>query len=213
MVVATGHCREAAGKGRVQLEATQLDPVFGWAALLSAVATLGTAVTGILFFAVNKAFGKVNDIFSVFQVVLMLLVAVAIYLLTLPGYAGLALLALAVGSIGMIVVAVLQTLLVVGLVGFEQTIAQVLAAGAATGLWLIVANALALTGGALPWGLVAFGFAAGAGYLLTAVGFYRGRQEHPLFYAGSLLMVAGYSVWAIWLGLLLLTGAPAAGAG
>jgi hypothetical protein len=194
------------------MEATLLDLLFGWAALLSAVATLGTAVTGILFFAVNQAFGKVNDIFSVFQVVLMLPVAVAIYTLTRPGYGWLALLALAVGCIGMTVVAVLQTLLVAGRVGFEQTIAQVLAAGAAIGLWLVVANALALAGGVLPWGLGACGIAAGASYLLAAVGFYRGRQEHPLFYAGSLLMVVGYSVWAIWLGRLLLTGALATGA-
>ena len=161
------------------MEATQLDLVFGWAALLSAVATMGTSFTGILFFAVNEAFGKVNDIFGVFQVVLMLPVAVAVYLLTSPGYGWLALLALAVGCIGMIVVAVLQTLLVVGRVGFEQTIGATLAAGAAIGFWLIVANALALAGGALPWGLGAFGLAAGAGYLLTALGFYRGRQQHP----------------------------------
>ena len=194
------------------MEATQLDLVFGWAALLSAVATMGTSFTGILFFAVNEAFGKVNDIFGVFQVVLMLPVAVAVYLLTSPGYGWLALLALAVGCIGMIVVAVLQTLLVVGRVGFEQTIGATLAAGAAIGLWLIVANALALAGGALPWGLGAFGLAAGAGYLLTALGFYRGRQQHPLFYAGSLLMVVGYSVWATWMGLLLLTGALGTGA-
>jgi hypothetical protein len=193
------------------VEATLLDLIFGWAALLSAVATLGTAVTGILFFAVNQAFGKVNDIFSVFQVVLMLPVAVALYLLTRQGYGWLALLALAVGCISMIVVAVLQTLLVAGRVGFEQTIAQGLAAGAVIGLWLVVANALALAAGALPWGLVAFGFAAGAGYLLTALGFHRGRQQHPLFYAGSLLMVVGYSVWAVWLGLLLLTGALTTG--
>jgi len=194
------------------VEATPLDLIFGWAALLSAVATLGTWITGILFFAVNQAFGKVNDIFSVFQVVLMLPVAVAIYLLTRPGHGWLALLGLAVGCIGMIVVAVLQTLLVVGRVGFQQTIAQVLAAGAAIGLWLIVANALALAGGVVPWGLAAFGTAAGAGYLLAVVGFYRGRQQHPLFHAGSLLMVVGYSVWAIWLGSLLLTGALVAGA-
>jgi len=195
------------------VEATRLDLVFGWAALLSAVATVGTLITGILFFAVNQAFGKVNDTFSVFQVVLMLPVAVAVYLVTSPDYGWLALLALAVGSIGMIVVAVLQALLVAGYVGFEQTIAQVLAAGAAIGLWLIAANALALAAGALSWGLVAFGIAAGAGYLLTALGFYRGRQQHPLFYAGSLLMVVGYSVWAVWLGLLLLTGRLATGVG
>jgi hypothetical protein len=188
------------------MEATQLDLIFGWAALLSAVATIGTLVTGILFFAVNERFGKINDIVSVFQVVLMLPVAAAVYLLTRPGNGGLALLALAVGSMGMIVVAVLQALLVVGMVSFEQTIGAVLSAGAAIGLWLVLANVVALAGGTLPWGLGVFGMAAGIGYLLSAVGFHRGGQQHPLFYAGSILIVVGYLVWATWLGRLLQDG-------
>jgi hypothetical protein len=106
------------------MEATQLDLVFGWVALLSAVATIGTLITGILFFAVNERFGKINDIVSVFQVVLMLPVAVATYLLARPGNGGLALLALAVGSMGMIIVAALQALLVVGRVSFEHRYGQ-----------------------------------------------------------------------------------------
>jgi MFS family permease len=194
------------------LEITQPDLIFGWTAILSAAATLGTAITGILFFAVNDAFGNVNDTFSVFQVVLMLPVAVALYLLAGPEPGWSALVALAVGCAGMVFVAVLQALLVAGKVRFEQTIAQVLAGGAVIGLWLILANALALAAGAFSWGLAAFGFVAGAGYVLTAVGFHRGQQEHPLFYAGSLLMVVGYSVWAIWLGLLLLNGTLVTGA-
>ena len=189
------------------MEATQPDLIFGWAALLSAVATIGTLVTGILFFAVNERFGKINDIVSVFQVVLMLPVAVAMYLLTRPGNGELALLALVVGSMGMVIVAVLQALLVVGMVSFEQTIGAVLTAGAVIGLWLVLANGIALVGGRLPWGLGVFGIAAGIGYLLSAVGFHRGGQQHPLFYAGSILIVVGYVVWATWFGRLLRVGA------
>jgi hypothetical protein len=133
-------------------------------------------------------------------------VAAALYLLTRPRNAGLALLALAVGGIGMIVVTVLQTLLVLRRVGFEQSIAATLSAGAAIGVWLVVVNVLALTGSVLPWGLGAFGVAAGVGYVLTTVGFYRGGQQHPLFYAGGFMVVACYSVWATWLGRLLLAG-------
>ncbi len=189
------------------MAATPLDLAFGWAALLSAVATIGTFATAILFFAVDPAFGRVNDTVSVIQAVLMLPVAAATLLLTYPIDGGLALLSLVVGGTGMIAVAVLQALLVAGLVRFEQTIGAVLSAGAAMGLWLILSNALALAGAAWSWGLGAFGIAAGAGYLVTAVGFYRGGQQHPLFYAGSVLIVAGYSVWATWLGRLLQTGA------
>jgi hypothetical protein len=161
------------------MTATTLDLFFGWAALLSAAATLGTFVTAILFFAVNPAFGRINDAVSVVQMLLMLPVAVTMALLTHADYAWLAWMVAVVGSTGMIVVAMLQALLVLGRVRFEQTIGAVLAAGALIGLWLIAANALALAGG-LPWGLGAFGIAAGIGYLLSAAGFFWGGQRHPL---------------------------------
>ena len=187
------------------MAAVQLNPIIGWAAIVSAAATLGTLITGILFFAVNEKFGKANDILSVVQVVFMLPVAMAMYRLTRSGSRVLALTALAVGSIGMIIVAVLQILLVLRAVSFKLTIGAVLAAGAVIGIWLILANALALQAGPLPWGLIVFGVAGGVGYLLSAVGFYLGEQQHPLFYSGSALLVVGYVVWATWLGRLLQT--------
>jgi len=193
------------------METALADLLFGWAALLSAAATLATLITGIAFFAVSERFGKLNDTASVFQMLLMLPVAVALYVVTQPSRPGLALLALGVGSAAMVIAAVLQGLLVVGLVGFEQTIGVVLSAGGAIGLWLIVANALTLTAGVLPLGLAAFGIAAGVGYVLTGIGFRRGGQEDPLFYVGSLLAAVGYVVWAAWLGRLLQVGGLATG--
>jgi len=46
--------------------------IYGWAAILSAYATILTFITGILFFTVVKWIGKLNDPFSVFQVLLMI---------------------------------------------------------------------------------------------------------------------------------------------
>ncbi len=46
--------------------------ICGWSAHLSAAATILTFVTGILFFSGGKSFGKINDLFSVFQVLLMI---------------------------------------------------------------------------------------------------------------------------------------------
>jgi len=46
--------------------------IYGWSAHLSAAATILTFVTGILFFSGGKSFGKINDLFSVFQVLLMI---------------------------------------------------------------------------------------------------------------------------------------------
>lgn len=185
---------------------TPLSLLFGWAALLSAVATVATVVTGILFFTVGGRFGKINDATSVAQMLLMLPVAVALYLVRPVDATGWALLAVIVGFLGMVTAAVLQALLVFGFVEYEQTIRAGLSAGGAVGLWLILANALALGGHVLPASLAMFGIAAGMGYLLVAVGFYRGGQKHPLFYVGSLFVVVGYVVWGTWLGILLQTG-------
>lgn len=120
--------------------------------------------------------------------------------------AGLALLATAVGIIGMLVAAMLQALLVLNIVRYEQTIAAVLTAGGAVGLWLLLANILALIITAFPGGLAISGVAVGAGYILVALGFRIGGQEHPLSYAGAILVTAGYSLWSIWLGWLFTSG-------
>ena len=188
------------------MSTTQLGLVFGWAALLSAAATIATMVTALLFFTVGERFGKINDAISVVQMAMMLPVALAIFVLRPAAATSLALLAAVVGVLGMVVTAVLQALLVFGVVKYEQTITAVLSAGGAIGLWLIMTNVLALSGEILPTGLVAFGIVAGVGYVLATVGFYWSGQQHPLFYMGGFLIVVGYSVWATWLGRLLQVG-------
>jgi hypothetical protein len=180
--------------------------IFGWAAYLSAVATIGTAITAVLFFSVGERFGRLNDAVSVLQMVLMIPVAVGLYLMTRSGGAGLALAATVLGALAMLVAAVLQALLVAKVVQYEQTIAAVLAAGGVIGLWLLLGNVLALRAAALPAGLAACGIATGAGYLLLAVGFRLGGQEHALSYVGAGLVFVGYSVWAIGLGWMATSG-------
>jgi hypothetical protein len=165
-------------------------------------------VTGILFFTRGEPFGRINDASSVLQMLFMLPIAVAIFLLIRPMAFGLALLSAVVGVAGMLVAAVLQALLVFGIVAYGQTIRAVLSAGGAVGLWLLATNLYVLTAGVAPGGLGVLGVLAGVGYVLTVVGFRLGGQQHPLFYIGAFLGVLGYSVWAIWLGRLLLSGRP-----
>jgi hypothetical protein len=188
------------------MDPSQLNLLFGWAAILSAVATLLTLITGILFLSAGGLFGPINDAASVSQMLVMLPVAAALYLLTRHDVSALALLAAAIGVAGMLIAAVLQALLVFRVVEYEQTAAVTLSAGGAVGLWLILANLLALAAGALPGGLVLTGVVAGAGYVLLVIGFRLGGQGHPLFYAGSGLAVIGYTVWGTWLGFLFLSG-------
>ena len=191
------------------MDATQFDLVVGWAAYLSAAATIGTAITGVLFFVLRGRFGPINDAVSVLQMLVMLPVAAGLYLVIRRSDSGLALIATVPGVLGMLVAALLQALLVVRVVRYEQTIGAVLAAGGGIGLWLVLANILALVGSALPVGLAICGIIAGMGYVLLAVGFRIGGQEHPLSYAGAGAMLVGYTVWAIWLGYLFASGALA----
>jgi hypothetical protein len=188
------------------MDPAQLDLLFGWSAILSAVATLLTLITGILFFSAGGIFGPINDAASVIQMLLMLPVVVALYLLTRQDAGALTLLAAAIGVAGMLIAAVLQALLVFRAVEYEQTSAATLSAGGAVGIWLILANLLALAARALPGGLALTGVVAGTGYVLLVIGFRLGGQGHPLFYAGSGLAVIGYTVWGAWLGFLFLSG-------
>ena len=189
-----------------QMDPSQLNLLFGWAAILSAVATLLTLITGILFFSAGGLFGPINDAASVIQMLLMLPVAAALYLLTRHDATALALLAAAIGVAGMLIAAVLQALLVFRVVEYEQTTAATLFAGGAVGVWLVLANLLAVAAGSLPGGLVLTGVVAGAGYVLLVIGFRPGGQVHPLFYVGSGLAVIGYTLWGAWVGFLFLSG-------
>jgi hypothetical protein len=189
---------------------TEMLHTVGWAAHLSAAATLVTFVTGILFFTVGQPFGTIQDAASALQVLLMLPIAVVLYLLLRSHAPGLSLLGTVVGIAGMLVAGVLQALLVFRVVRFESTIRTVLAAGGAIGVWLVVTGALSLVSGTFPGGLAWSGIVARSGYILLVIGFWLGGQQHPLFWAGSLAALIGYAVWAIWLGHAVLSGTLAA---
>jgi hypothetical protein len=180
--------------------------VAGWAAYLSAAATIVTFVTGILFFSIGQPWGTINDAASVFQVLIMLPIVLALHRLFLfgPSAPALSLLAAAMGITGMLVAAALQALLVFGRVKYQQTIGAVLTAGGGIGIWLVLVGYLALASGGLPGGLAWLGLVAGGGYILLVAGFWLGGQRNPLFIAGSLVAVIGYSMWAIWLGRVFL---------
>jgi hypothetical protein len=187
---------------------TQLFPIVGWSANASAIATIITFVTAILFFSVGKPWGKINDISSVFQVLFMLPLALGLYLLLRPHAPAVSLVATVIGIGGMLLVAVGQSLLVFGAITFEQSL-KFFPAGGAIGVWLVLVGYLALSSGLLPQGLAWVGALAGAGYMVTVVGFLLGGQEHAVFYVGGLVLAISYPVWAIWFGHLLLSaGVP-----
>lgn len=172
----------------------------GWSANVTATASIITFVSAILFFSIGQPFGTINDIASVFQVLFMLPLALILYRLN-PEHAHLLnIVAVILGISGMITVVVGQSLLVVGVITYQQSLSFV-PAGAAIGGWLVL-----MSSKLLPRRLALTGVLAGIGYLMTVVGFLFGGQESPIFYAGGLILVISYPLWAFWLGRVCLSG-------
>jgi hypothetical protein len=177
--------------------------VYGWAAHLSAAATILTFMTGILFFSVDKKFGKVNELFSVIQVLLMIpLVFFFNQLITPPSFSA-RFISSTFGLGGILVSAYGQIRLLANKISFGES-QKFFPAGGAIGFWLIMVNVSLIGARTLPTALIGIGIAAGVGYLLIVGGFIKGGQQDPLFYGGSLLLGICYPAWGFWLGKIIL---------
>ena len=177
--------------------------IYGWAAILSAAATILTFITGMLFFTVGKWFGKINDLFSVIQILLMIpLIFFFNQLITPPSYST-RIISCVFGLGGILVSAYGQIRLLLNQIDFEESL-KYFPAGGVIGFWLIMVNLFSIGSRSLPNPLIWIGIAAGVGYLLIVGGLLKGGQKDPLFYGGSLLLAICYPVWGFWLGKLIL---------
>jgi hypothetical protein len=188
-----------------QTTVTRSSRFAGWSAYASALATILSFVAIILFFSGSGLFGTINDIFSVFQVLFMLPLTLVFYRLSSSNTRMLNIVGAMFGVVGMITVAVGQSLLVVGMITYQQSLSFV-PAGAAIGIWLLLVDFQALSSRVFPRRLALTGILAGIGYLVTVVGFLFGGQESPVFYGGGLILVVSYPIWAIWLARECLLG-------
>jgi hypothetical protein len=186
--------------------------VMSWSAYLSAIATILTFITGILFFAVGLSSGKTNDISSIFQVLFMIPLALNLYRLLPPNTRMLGLIAALVGIAGMLVAASGQSLLVFEKIDFEASL-RYFPAGIAIGIWLIVTCSIALTSHLFPGGLAWAGILAGASYIVIVAAFLIKGQQSMLFYISGLVLGISYPLWAIWLGRFISAGASLPGPG
>jgi hypothetical protein len=116
------------------------------------------------------------------------------------------------GTAGMLLSAFGQGLLVLGRIDFQESL-KFFPAGGAIGVRLILVCALAAYGGQMPQLLAWTGILAGAGFILTIIGFLQSGQQNVLFYIGALALGISYPIWAIWLGRLLFSGMVEVGAG
>jgi hypothetical protein len=194
------------------MDTSLLAIVTSWSAYLSAIATILTFITGILFFTVGGAFGKINDISSIFQVLFMIPLAFALYFLLSPSMRTLGLIAAVIGIAGMLLAAYGQSLLVFRKIDFEGSM-KYFPAGAAIGIWLVVTCSFALGDNLFPGGLAWAGILAGLSYIVIVAAFLIKGQQNMVFYIGGLILGISYPLWAIWLGRLIGTGALMVGSG
>jgi hypothetical protein len=181
--------------------------IFGWSAYANGILTVANMVTLALMFGVSMSWGRVNDAISVVWLFSFLPLAVLLAQLNQPVMGrAVAVGTAVVGALGILAFAVLQSLLVVGQVRFEQTLAAVMTLGGILGLWLLLNGLLALMGKTLPGGLAWLSIGFGLCYILGTIGYWLGGYENPILWVG---VAVGYllgPVWAFWLGRLLLNG-------
>ena len=192
---------------------TMLFRLAGWSAYFNATVFLLSLVALMLFFSVGGFWGTINDSLSMIWVLSYIPLAVAGYQINRSVNAPISLASSIIGIAAAIVFAVLQSLLVLGLVRFEQTFSTVLTMTALIGLFVLIHALLARTGHTLPlgftWVMIVYGIAS----MIGAVGFQIGGEQHPLAMIGLLLTAISGLIWVIWFGRLLLAEQVAALAG
>jgi hypothetical protein len=136
----------------------------------------------IAFFTIGGVFGPLNDIAVIVQYTLMLPIAIKVYRLVRPYGPLLSQVATVIGIVGMLAVIILQTLLVAGVLPFNQQIGKVSAAFLVVLVWFVLTGHLGRHTIQLPKGIIL--------YILAGLYFC-------------------YPVWAFSLGRRLMKPAPA----
>lgn len=152
----------------------------GWCAYISGVAAIIGLVFLFLFFGgAGDYFGPLNDIMVIIHYVLLLPIAVTVWLLLRPLGNPLNTPVLVAGLAAMLAVIVLQSLLVAGMLPFQQQIVMVIPAFLVGMVWFVATGQMARSLGILPKSAV----------LQVLAG-----------------LVFGYPVWAFKVGTRLLDG-------
>ncbi len=176
----------------------------GWSAYFNATVFLLSLVALMLFFSVGGFWGTINDSLSLIWVLSYIPLAVAFFQINRSVNAPTSLASSIIGIIAALIFAVLQSLLVLGLVRFEQTFTAVLAMTALIGLFVLIHALLARAGHTLPAGLTWVMIVYGIASMVGAVGFQIGGEQHPLAMIGLLLTAISGLIWVVWFGRVLL---------
>ena len=169
-----------------------------WCAYTSGVGSIFGIVFLIAFFTAGGVFGPLNDIAVIVQYTLMLPIAIKVYKLVRPYGPVLSQIATLIGIAGMLAVIVLQTLLVAGVLPFNQQIVMVSAAFLVVLVWFLLTGYLGRNTDKLPKGIILHILAElYFGYPVWA--FSLGRRSNPLFSAPPSKSIPQLSLSKSWI--------------
>jgi hypothetical protein len=127
----------------------------GWCAYMSgAAAIIGLVFLAIFFGGGPEYFGPLNDMAVIIHYILLLPIVFTLYLMLRPYGQRLNLIATIIGLAGMLGVIVLQTLLVIGVLPFEQQIGMVVVAFLVALVWFVITGHLGRSTGIVPKSVV-----------------------------------------------------------
>src|SRR5262249_16240228 len=173
----------------------------GRAAISSAAAGLLLVATAIVSSALKLGNTNTFSVVLMILMALMIVVALALYPILRSQAPAISLAATAIGILAMLLEIVVHALLLASVLSQDQFSLTGEGIGpGGMGLWVVLANYVALQSKALPRGLAWTGLITGAGWLMTGVGALIGGPQNLLSSIGPLGMFFVYPVWAIWLG-------------
>jgi hypothetical protein len=183
-----------------------LEQIVGWSAVINGIAFITSTIALVIFFSIGGIWGRVNDGLSVIWALTFIPIALYLYQLNRLDAPVVSVAALVIGITAMIVFANLQSLLIAGILKYQQTTTPVLASAAVIGIWMIANSALAIRGQSLPFGLIGTGFIFGISLILGSLVFWFAGERHVLSAASFIVATLSGTIWSIWLGVLLLSG-------
>lgn len=176
----------------------------GWSAIGSSLLSVIATVALLLMFAVNSAWGPVNDAASVAWALLHIPIVILLYVLVRGVHPTLALIGSIVGMTCLLIFAIVQSALVIHLITFQQSEKAVILMWAGIAIWLLFSGVLAHAGESLPPLVISLTLLLGVSYAIGAAGYLSGGLESRLAlfgYAGSAIIGP---LWGIFLGWYLL---------
>jgi hypothetical protein len=191
-----------------EMTTPQLNLFAGWSAYASAGAAILGMVFIFIFLGAGEPFGSLNDLSIAVQVLLMIPVALALHSALLSGARStVSLIVLIALVFGVVALATGSVLLVLRKISLEQSFQPPFNNYWLIGIWLIIANLLALSAHTLSGGPGWLGVITGIAWITLGLGMWTGgtaaQQSFPIV-VGGLVGMIGYIAWGILLARHLL---------